>query len=147
MDDNDMQHAPSEISGLPSVAACVALFVGKGPSHAMRLLELGRGLIVGSIIDGRSDASALTVLDPRLYDEFEQARNRLNRPFASCDTIPSAFDKDSGDRAVQGPGSDFELWNQVLGRIRKPPGMEGFQLPPSAGGLKKMAQGVPLLQS
>ena len=58
--------------------------------HALRLLERGRGLIIGSVIDGRSDASMLNGVNSEVYDEFEWLRARLKELLAGSSTMVSA---------------------------------------------------------
>lgn len=59
-----------EVSGLGSEAAAIALMAEKSTYEAIRLLELGRGVIIGSLNDIRADISDLQDKYPRLAEEF-----------------------------------------------------------------------------
>ncbi|RPA88469.1 hypothetical protein L873DRAFT_1924290 [Choiromyces venosus 120613-1] len=56
---DDQQHILSQLSGLASTAASVTLLAGREAYHSLKLLELGRGIIMGFAIDSRSDVSDL----------------------------------------------------------------------------------------
>lgn len=55
----DKQHMLADSAGMASMAAATALNSGKAASHALQLLELGRGVIAGLLMDMRGDISSL----------------------------------------------------------------------------------------
>jgi hypothetical protein len=80
LENSDKQHLLMEVSGLASSAAAVALMAEKTPYEAMRLLELGRGLIIGSLNEMRVDISDLLQKHPRLAEQYIKLRDQLNAP-------------------------------------------------------------------
>lgn len=70
---DDRQYVLRDLSGLSSLAACIALNAGQSPLAALALQEAGRGVIAGSIIDSRSDISDLKAADPALYKSIAAA--------------------------------------------------------------------------
>ncbi|CUS11438.1 unnamed protein product, partial [Tuber aestivum] len=60
---DDQQHILSELSGLASAAASMALQAGRKAYHSLKLLELGRGIIIGFAIDSRSEHASASYLD------------------------------------------------------------------------------------
>ncbi|CUS11108.1 unnamed protein product, partial [Tuber aestivum] len=71
---DDQQHMLSEISGLASIAASVALQAGREAFDSLKILELGRGIIMGFLIDSRSDVSDLKTDHPLTFDRFHRLR-------------------------------------------------------------------------
>jgi hypothetical protein len=59
LENTDKQHMLGEFAGLASMAAAIALNAGKEPHHALKLLELGRGVITGLLMEMRTDISDL----------------------------------------------------------------------------------------
>jgi hypothetical protein len=80
LDTSDKQHLLTQVSGLASDAAAIALMAEKKPYEALRLLELGRGVIIGSINEMRADISDLLQQHPQLAEEYIKLRNELNAP-------------------------------------------------------------------
>ncbi|KAK0717843.1 hypothetical protein B0T26DRAFT_812436 [Lasiosphaeria miniovina] len=80
LDYSDKQYLLTEVSGLASEAAAIALMAGKSPYEAIRLLELGRGVIIGSLNDIRADISALQGKYPLLAEIFIKLRGQLDAP-------------------------------------------------------------------
>src|SRR4051812_48409990 len=76
----DKQHMLADFGGLASMAAATALNVGKDAYSALRLLELGRGVIASLLMDMRGDISDLRRDHPGLADEFIFLRDELDTP-------------------------------------------------------------------
>ncbi|KAK7210748.1 hypothetical protein V2G26_017926 [Clonostachys chloroleuca] len=70
LEDSDKQHRIAAIVGHSSDAAAVALNAGKSAYEAIRLQELGRGIIADSLNDMRLDISELRRLHLELVYEF-----------------------------------------------------------------------------
>ena len=65
---------------IASRAAALSLEVEDEPYEALQLLELGRGVIAGMLLDIRTDITALKEEHPILAQRFEQLRNKLDSP-------------------------------------------------------------------
>lgn len=76
----DRQDLLARLYDLASMAAATALSANKGPYDALRLLELGRGLIPGLLMDIRNDVSDLEQAYPDLAERFVSLRDELDRP-------------------------------------------------------------------
>lgn len=55
--------------------AAIALMAGKTPYKAMRLLELGRGVIIGSLNEMHADISDLLQKHLQLAEEYIKLRD------------------------------------------------------------------------
>ena len=77
---NDKQYILGQFSGLASMAAALALEVGKDAYQALELLELGRCIITGLLLEIRIDISDLQQQHPTLAEEFISFRNKLDSP-------------------------------------------------------------------
>ncbi|PWI65081.1 hypothetical protein PCL_07380 [Purpureocillium lilacinum] len=76
----DRQHYLSNVVGLSSDAAAIALHAGKGARSAIELLETGRGVIASSLQDMRTELSSLNQSFPSLAHSFVELRNHLDPP-------------------------------------------------------------------
>ncbi|KAH8757930.1 hypothetical protein F5883DRAFT_566793 [Diaporthe sp. PMI_573] len=77
LENSDKQHLLLQVACLASNAAAVALMADRLPNEAVRPLELGRGVIIGSLHERRADVSALQQKHPQLAEEFIDLRNQL----------------------------------------------------------------------
>lgn len=80
----DLQYLLSKLHGLPSDAASFALEAGRDASHALQLLELGRGIITGFRINSRSELPELEATHPSLFQLFTSLRASMNS-FEGCE--------------------------------------------------------------
>ncbi|KAL1846316.1 hypothetical protein Daus18300_014299 [Diaporthe australafricana] len=76
----DKQQMLARFMGLASTAAAVALNAGKSAYDALKLLELGRGVIAGLLLDMRGDISDLKAQHPSLATAFLSLRDELDSP-------------------------------------------------------------------
>jgi CHAT domain-containing protein len=76
----DQQHALRQFGGLAGFAAAVALQMKKEPSHAVELLESGRGVIMGLRFETQTDLTQLrrTAEGAKLAARFEHLRDQLD---------------------------------------------------------------------
>jgi hypothetical protein len=77
---NDKQHMLGQFSGLASMAAAICLEAGKDEHQALELLELGRCVIAGLLLEMRTDISNLKQKHPMLAAEFESLQKELDSP-------------------------------------------------------------------
>lgn len=71
----DLQHALTEVRGVGSVAASALLEAENPPCEVLWLLERGRGIIAGLVIDSRWEDSLLKKSHPDIYSRFIRARD------------------------------------------------------------------------
>ncbi|MFD0144858.1 MULTISPECIES: CHAT domain-containing protein [unclassified Streptomyces] len=137
-------------TGLASDAAALALRQGD-PQAALTLLEQGRGVLLAQGLEARGDLSRLRTADPALATEFERVRDSLSagppRP-ASPGGLGPADPAYSGHEAGLLAESRHALartWDDLLDRIRRLPGLEGFLAAPRVAELIGAASGGPVV--
>ncbi|KAL8369387.1 hypothetical protein RB599_010631 [Gaeumannomyces hyphopodioides] len=141
----DKQHMLADFAGLASMAAATSLNAGKEADHALQLLELGRGVIAGLLMDMRGDISDLEQKHPILADEFVSLRDELDSPVDSP-TVPSSGDNTSSweSQAKRRREAD-QKFSELITRIRAQPGFHNFLLPPTADELMAAADPDPII--
>jgi Tfp pilus assembly protein PilF len=142
LQNNDKQHVLGQFSGLASTAAAISLEAGIDKRNALELLELGRCIIAGLLLEMRSDLSDLKKQHPTLATEFESLRNELDSPSetAPLNDTTSLWKSQTSQR--------FEAdkrFNEVISEIRNLPGFQNFLLPPSSEELMAAAYQGPLI--
>ncbi len=83
LENADKQKLLARAVGLASDAAAVALIAEKTQYEAIQLLEVGRGVILGSLNEMRADISDLQLKHPQEAEKYIQFRNELDTPTAS----------------------------------------------------------------
>ncbi|KAK0731979.1 CHAT domain-containing protein [Lasiosphaeris hirsuta] len=121
----DQQYMLSEFSGLATHAASAALEAGKGPVHAIQLLELGRGVISSLKSGGGADIAGHQITDctntcPITKDEIRQAASRgpiviINTSPLRCDAILIEYE---GIRSVPLPNLRLDVIEARVGQFR-----------------------------
>jgi tetratricopeptide (TPR) repeat protein len=76
----DQQYVVSRFAGLATSACALALQTGRSPEEALELLERGRGVILGLLMDNRGDVSKLKAAHPTLCAQYENLRSEVNTP-------------------------------------------------------------------
>lgn len=144
----DKQHILSQFSGLASFAAVAALNANKDPCHALQLLELGRGIIAGLLLEMRADISALREQDARLAKEFVSLRDKLDTSVNGRQGVLSINEEGIShsfeSRAKQRREAEEQL-EKVLQEIRSKSGFQSFLLPPNAEELRAAAASGPVV--
>jgi tetratricopeptide (TPR) repeat protein len=139
----DQEHLLQDVGGLASDAAACCLRIGR-KDRAVELFEQGRGILLGQVLDARTDLTELASAHPGLAERFASLRDSLDA---------------AGDRGWRRPGppsgpglpadSDAELarlelerrrelasaFDAVIEQIRTRPGFAGFLRPPPVSGL------------
>ncbi|CAI7647776.1 unnamed protein product [Penicillium manginii] len=123
-------------SSLASMAAATALNAGKSAGHALQLLEFGRGVIAGLLLELRGDILDLKQQHPDLADEFVSVRDMLNSPVDQ-----KAILRSPNTRRCD---VDQKL-NKTLTRIRTKPGFHNFLLPPTRAEILATADQGPII--
>ncbi|KAF5012640.1 hypothetical protein FDECE_1271, partial [Fusarium decemcellulare] len=132
-----------EFEGLATHAASAALEAKRPTSDAVRLLELGRGIITGLRFGIRTDLNKLRKTHPELADKFEQLRDELDSPtptgpdFAVTAGTLAPRTSDRHDVSAQ--------LDAVIGRIRLLDGFEDFLQPPTVDELRVAASSGPIV--
>ncbi|KAL8370380.1 hypothetical protein RB595_000652 [Gaeumannomyces hyphopodioides] len=141
----DKQHILANSAGLASMAAATALNAGKEASHALQLLELGRGVIAGLLMDMRGDISDLTRKHPSLADEFIVLRNELDSPMGRSTFTNSSGNMSLWESQARRRREADQKFSELITSIRAQPGFDGFLRPPSAGDLMAAANPDPII--
>lgn len=131
LEHSDKQYLVDDTVGLASDATAVALLAKKSPYDALRLLELGRGIISGSLNEMRTDISELQRKHPGLAEEYAELRDQLDAPKAST--------KVSQRYAL---AKEFE---SLVEHIRSLPGFDRFLLAPTEDEFKAAAAYGPIV--
>ncbi|KAF9639221.1 hypothetical protein BFW01_g11027 [Lasiodiplodia theobromae] len=141
----DKQHVLRNSAGLASEAAAIALNAGKEAHKALELLELGRGVIAGLLLDMRTDISDLKLQHPTLADEFASLRNELDSPAERTALSTPDRDTQSQESQARRRREANQRFEELIGEIRSQPGFQRFLLPPTADELMVAAQEGPIV--
>ncbi|KAF9764188.1 hypothetical protein IL306_002862 [Fusarium sp. DS 682] len=145
LENSDKQHLLTEVVGLASDAAAVALMAEATTHDAVQLLEIGRGIITGSMNEMRGDVSELQQKDPQLAEDYLELRGQLDAP------TTSTFQDDELDVQTGLTGQFNERYEagqkleRTIQAIRRLPGFDRFLLAPSAVELKAAAASGPIV--
>lgn len=118
----DKQHMLQDFAGLASAAAATTLNTGKEAHKALELLELGRGVIAGLLLDLRTDISDLRLQYPTLADEFASLRNELDSPTERIVLLTPDHDTYSQELQARRRREANQRFEELIGEIRSQPG-------------------------
>ncbi|EGX43949.1 hypothetical protein AOL_s00210g265 [Orbilia oligospora ATCC 24927] len=147
----DQQHNLKKHAGLSSRAASIVLNAGKDAYDAVKLLELGRGVMTGLRLGSRSDLTELRLQHPDIAAKFEQLRDILDSPasgtFESAVIYDSkALDESPTLRRKNNERFDANLeFNKTIDQIRLLPNFENFLRPPAPDDLMTAASLGPVV--
>ncbi|KAF4434686.1 30S ribosomal S17P [Fusarium acutatum] len=141
----DKQSLLSSLSGLTSMAAAAALSAHLGPYEALRLLELGRGLISGFVMDIRTDVSELELAYPDLAKEFDRLRDEMGQLQSGIEVSTKEDDLATWQRKQEKFRKADEEFDELLGEVRGKFGFETFLLPPTEAELMEAATPDPII--
>ena len=132
----DKQDTLSNVTGLASDAAAMALNAGKGAPTAVRFLEQGRDLLATSSAETQTDVLELQERDPESAARFIRLRDELKA-------------HQTGEPYLQGqtsqPFTAGEELSELIGNIREQPGGEDFLHTPTEPNLRKAAMHGPIV--
>lgn len=140
----DKQYLLSTIPGLASLAPAVALNAGKKPEEALNLVELGRGVIAGLLLEMRTDISDLRDEDDELATEFMSIRDQLDSAGDELAELSSAPSWDLNAKSRRRLELDRQ-YDEVIGKIRHLEKFRRFLLPPSKEELIKASIPGPIV--
>ncbi|CVL13447.1 uncharacterized protein FPRN_08573 [Fusarium proliferatum] len=142
---NDKEHMLANFVGLASTAAAVALNAGRDPYHALKLLELGRGIITNLLMDMRGDISNLKQRHADLADEYVSLRDELDSmgdsPSPSVPSNGASYLESQSKRRREAD----QRFTDLITEIRAQPGFDSFFLPPTADEMVGAASSGPIL--
>ncbi|RYP23193.1 hypothetical protein DL765_001278 [Monosporascus sp. GIB2] len=130
---SDKQSLLGGIGDLASHAAAVVLEARKPPYEAIRLLELGRGIIVNSLHESRIDISDLQDKHSQLAAEYIRYRAQVDAPQTSSTSTDGQ------------PYHADQRLAKVIEDIRRQPGFDRFLLPPTEDQIKEAAFRGPIV--
>lgn len=133
----DQQYAIKETSGVAAMACSLSIKTGR-VEQALQQVDFGRGLILGYLIDNKSDISVLKQADPSLADEFEELRSTASRPIP--DAKPAIR-----QQAIEERAKAVQQFETCLERIRQIPGHQNFLKEPEVIELLKGAAEGPIV--
>lgn len=129
LETSDKQHLLTQIINLASNASAMALNAAKTPLDAVQVLELGRGVITGSINELRADIFDLQQKHPQLAEEYVTLRDQLDS--ATISTTQREVDQ------RYTAGQELE---RVIEKIQRLPDFDRFLRAPSEDELKTAAE-------
>ena len=143
----DQQHILGQITGLTSLATSASLEAGEPPLEALLLLELGRSITNGQLLDYRSTISDLLEHHPALAEDFDSLRQELDSPFPSLDSPDMAIAQRlrTQQSTIRRRNRVAEDLDHVLAQIRGKPGFENFLRADSEAQLLSAAQEGPIV--
>ncbi|KAL4740778.1 CHAT domain-containing protein [Aspergillus similis] len=134
---DDQQYAITQTAGLAADACSIFLQLGR-PEKALQTLEFGRGLILGYLIDSRSDIGQLQNDYPDIAEQYDQLRFTLSQP------LNSISPRHRDQLLEQKKNAPREL-EACLALIRQQKGYEQFLLEPSLSDLTSQAVEGPVV--
>ncbi|KAH7150158.1 CHAT domain-containing protein [Dactylonectria estremocensis] len=145
LQNTDKQHILSEVVGLASDAAAVALQADKGPSVALSLLEQGRGVMGTSLEEMRADVLELQERHPDLARRLKDLREELQTNLIPHDSL-----REKHQAAVRQAQSHRryeagESLGNLITEIRTQLGFEDFLLAPSEAEMNSAASRGPFV--
>ena len=142
---SDRQNLVTEIAGLASDAAAIALEAEESPYEAIRLLELGRGIIAASLNELRADVYDLQQKHPQLAEEYISLRDQLDAPTALTRRADEFNLSAKLTRQVDQRHETGKKLEQMIEGIRRLPGFERFLLGPTENELTAAAASGPIV--
>lgn len=139
---DDQEYVLSQLFPVSGRAVSIALYAGSTASHCLGLLELGRGIILGLVIDCRSDISELRLKHLNIYNTYNRLRTEIDPPRSHIQR--GAYDTTSEVSRRSRLQAINEI-DDLLVCIRQLPDFEGFLLPPSPETLVAMTMEGPIV--
>lgn len=136
LENSDKQWHLTELVGFASDATAAALEAGESPFAALKLLETGRGVIMGSVLGLRSDIDDLQQHHPKLAQEYLMYRDRIDSTKGAVSNPSAAWLPDQRPDYRHDANRELE---RVIASIRRLPGFENFLQEPSEEDIKTAA--------
>ncbi|KAJ5328560.1 CHAT domain-containing protein [Penicillium brevicompactum] len=146
---DDRQEYLKDHYGLASMAAAALLRSDASPSRALRVLEIGRGVVAGLFLDARTGLDDLKRAHPGLASKFELLGEQLN---AEPELNGTAFPTRAGANASKLMTSrmNFRInlhrdFDELVEKIRQHPGFSDFLLPATTAQMMDAAVDGPIV--
>ncbi|KAF5979436.1 hypothetical protein FCOIX_5264 [Fusarium coicis] len=140
----DKQFMLQSFSDLGSRAAAAALSAGKDELHALGLLESGRDIINGLLMEVRRDVLEIQQHDSDLAERFSQLRDELE-----ILTSSSSISPDTADSVLEKQARHYreteQKFKDTIEEIRACPGLSRFLLGPAREELLEAARPGPIV--
>lgn len=108
---DDQQRQLKDYAGLASRATVMALEAKWPDYNALRLLEIGRGVMTTLQLGLRADLESVEKVDENLASRFKKLRDELNAaPTSLLESIPSWQGK---ERAIENRENRHEIWEEL----------------------------------
>ncbi|PWI64512.1 hypothetical protein PCL_09593 [Purpureocillium lilacinum] len=130
---DDQQRVAADFSEFAVETCALSIQAGDGPARALELLELGRGVILGLLIEDRGDISELAAAYPAQAAHLDKLRDEISQPASIELGVESRQD------LVFRRDRQVKEFDEVLHEIRKLPGQERFFRGPTAEELQSRA--------
>lgn len=139
----DQQDALSIFPGVASLAAAFSLEVGERAYQALRLLEIGRGVIASHLLGTRTDVSDLEKAHPKLGKRLRDLQRNLD----SLEDSRHESNNSVHHSAVQAHRRHIlsKEYQDTLTTIRKLPTFENFLLAPAEEEFVSLAAQGPIV--
>ncbi|KAI9896028.1 hypothetical protein N3K66_009097 [Trichothecium roseum] len=141
----DAQTLLADLFGLASSASATALNAGTSPEHALQLLELGRGIIAGLLMDLRWDIGDLKSEHPELAEKFISLRDELDSSTDREDSLPPINTMLSRELRVKRRREADREFTILIDTIRTKPNFSNFLQPPTSKELMSAANEGPVV--
>ncbi|PNP78673.1 hypothetical protein FNYG_08019 [Fusarium nygamai] len=140
----DKQFMLQSFSRLGARAAAAALSAGKGEIHALGLLESGRDIINGLLMEIRRDLVEIQEYDSGLAERFSRLRDELETL-----TSASSMSPDTADSVLEKQARHYreteQKFKDTIEDIRACPGFSRFLLDPTREELLEAARPGPMV--
>ncbi|PFG95872.1 tetratricopeptide repeat protein [Saccharopolyspora erythraea NRRL 2338] len=130
----DQEHRIGRYAGLVGQAVAAHCALGDA-TGAVRIAELGRGVLLAAQMDARTDLTELEQSHPELAARFRRLRDQLTTPHGAAD---------DADR-IEERRKSWEQHDALVARIRSTPGHGRFLLPPRLSDLRPATAGGAVL--
>lgn len=145
LETSDKQWLMSQAVGLASNTAAAALWTGRTPLHALSLLEMGRGVLMASLEDMRTDIVDLKEQHPELADEFIRLRSELDTRVGSSPGMIDGENVDTLNTRGHRRHDAGKAFDALVLRIRQQSGFEAFLGPLGERDIQSAAERGPVV--
>jgi tetratricopeptide (TPR) repeat protein len=138
LDHSDQQFVMAAFAGI-ATDLCAFLLESGQPEEALQYLEKGRAVILGQLIDSRSDVSDLSQQHPKVALQYEKLLNEINTPISSLEPGPTKT------QALKLRRQAVAELDTCIETIRELPGYERFLLGHTTAEMQAAAKCGPIV--
>ncbi|GGM40516.1 CHAT domain-containing protein [Dactylosporangium sucinum] len=133
----DEEHELARFAQVPGDAAACALHAGNA-RLALDLLEVGTGVMLARTLELRTDLTELRERFPDLAVRLQQVAGAIGADGPVASGVAAATLEGIRRRGID------RAWRDLVAEIRRLPGLDRFQLPPSEADLRALAAPGPI---